>query len=378
MAQTAMCRSIDKRARRASRQFRVSTDYRRHRFDADHSGKRNGTSAGDHGIRLQLSDAYAVAGSAWPGGPGGAGPTGPTWQQQVLAKGWGYAIVTPNSIQADNGRGLTRGIIGLVNKGQPRKPDDWGALRAWAWAPAGRSIISRRTKPSTRSRSASRACRAMARRRWWRWHTMSASRSASSAHRARAARNYTAATLGELVENLAGSGEYHWMAGNFLKYAGPLTAGDLPVDAHELIALCAPRPVFISYGASTGPGAEGQWVDQRGQLHGGGRCRPRLPAAGKEGLGHRRVPAGRDGPCRRRAGVPSAQRRTHHGTELADVPAVGEPVHNAPAASCRDRAATRPMIVCSCNPTRQMNRRRRRIRSSCRHTRPCWRKGRKA
>ncbi|MEX2093386.1 MAG: GDSL-type esterase/lipase family protein, partial [Pirellulales bacterium] len=53
---------------------------------------------------------------------------------------------------------------------------------------------------------------------------------------------------------------------NFLKYGGPLTPGDLPVDAHELIALCAPRPVFISYGAAEGPGAEGQWVDQRGSF----------------------------------------------------------------------------------------------------------------
>ena len=62
-----------------------------------------------------------------------AARAGPGWQQQVLAKGWGYAIIVPNSIQADNGAGLTSGIIGLCNKGQPRKPDDWGALRAWAW-----------------------------------------------------------------------------------------------------------------------------------------------------------------------------------------------------------------------------------------------------
>ena len=54
-------------------------------------------------------------------------------QQQVLAKGWGYANLSTSSVQADNGAGLCRGIIGLVNKGQPRKPDDWGALRAWAW-----------------------------------------------------------------------------------------------------------------------------------------------------------------------------------------------------------------------------------------------------
>jgi len=67
---------------------------------------------------------------------------------------------------------------------------------------------------------------------------------------------------GEVVENVAGTQEYHWMAGNFLKYAGPLQWSDLPVDAHELIALCAPRPVFISGGATKGDG----WVDAHGMF----------------------------------------------------------------------------------------------------------------
>src|SRR5947207_2460980 len=49
---------------------------------------------------------------------GGKGPApkagaAPSWQQQVLDKGWGYAIITPTSVQADNGAGLTAGIIGL-------------------------------------------------------------------------------------------------------------------------------------------------------------------------------------------------------------------------------------------------------------------------
>ena len=90
---------------------------------------------------------------------------GPPWQQQVLAKGWGYAILIPTSVQADNGEGLTQGIIGLVNKGQPRKLDDWGALRAWAWGASGLLIILRRTRLSMRSRSALKGCRAMARPR---------------------------------------------------------------------------------------------------------------------------------------------------------------------------------------------------------------------
>jgi hypothetical protein len=68
---------------------------------------------------------------------------------------------------------------------------------------------------------------------------------------------------GETLETVASSGEYHWMAGNFLKYAGPLTVADLPVDAHELIALCAPRPVFISAGTlEKGDG----WVDAKGMF----------------------------------------------------------------------------------------------------------------
>lgn len=43
---------------------------------------------------------------------------------ELIADGWGFALLDPASIQADNGAGLTRGIIGLVNHGQPRRPDD--------------------------------------------------------------------------------------------------------------------------------------------------------------------------------------------------------------------------------------------------------------
>src|SRR5437868_2031314 len=50
----------------------------------------------------------ARGGARGPAAP--AAPAGPTWQQQVLAKGWGYASLVPASIQADNGAGLTQGI----------------------------------------------------------------------------------------------------------------------------------------------------------------------------------------------------------------------------------------------------------------------------
>src|SRR5690606_3599092 len=79
-------------------------------------------------------------------------------------------------------------------------------------------------------------------------------------------------------ENLTGSGQYHWMAGNFLKYGaadatfGSRNAEDLPVDAHQLIALCAPRPTFISYGIPEK--GDAKWLDQQGSLMAAGPAAP--------------------------------------------------------------------------------------------------------
>ena len=213
--------------------------------------------------------------------------TGPSWQQQVLAKGWGYAILIPTSVQADNGEGLTQGIIGLVNKGQPRKLDDWGALRAWAWG-ASRALDYFETEKSVDitqvaieglSRYGKAALVAMAYDpRFAIGFIGSSGEGGAKLLRRR---------FGEQVENLASTAEYHWMAGNFLKYAGPLTPDDLPVDAHELIALCAPRPVFISTGS---PKVEGGWVDAKGMFLAAVGAGPVYILLGRKDLGATEMP----------------------------------------------------------------------------------------
>ena len=221
---------------------------------------------------------------------GGGGGFGPPWQPLVLAKGWGYAIIVPNSIQADNGAGLTKGIIGLCNKGQPRKPDDWGALRAWAWGASraldyfetDKAVDAKQVGIEGLSRYGKAALVAMAYdQRFAIGFIGSSGEGGAKLHRRR---------FGELVENLTGAGGYHWMAGNFLKYGGPLTQADLPVDAHELFALCAARSTFISYGAATGPGAEGQWVDQRGSFMAAVAAGPVYRLLGKKDLGTSEFP----------------------------------------------------------------------------------------
>ena len=211
---------------------------------------------------------------------------GPTWQQQVLAKGWGYAIIVPNSIQADNGAGLTQGIIGLMNKGRPRKADDWGALRAWAWGASramdyfetDKSVDTRQVGLEGHSRYGKATLVAMAYdQRFAIAYVSSSGAGGASIFR----RDY-----GEIVENVAGSGEYHWMAGNFLKYAGPLTWDDLPIDAHELVALCAPRPVFISSGSYNGDA----WVDARGMFMAAAGAGPVYKLLGKKDMGTTEFP----------------------------------------------------------------------------------------
>jgi hypothetical protein len=220
-------------------------------------------------------------GSGFPRRPGEPAPTnrftafggggtnaGPSSQEMLIADGWGYATISPASIQADNGAGLTKGIIGLANKGQPRKPDDWGSLRAWAWGAArgldyletDSTVDAKHVGIEGVSRYGKAALVTMAfESRFAMVLVGSSGEGGAKPHR----RNF-----GEAVENLTGSGEYHWMAGNFLKYGaeessfGRKTANDLPVDSHELIALCAPRLTFISYGVPER--GDANWLDQQG------------------------------------------------------------------------------------------------------------------
>jgi hypothetical protein len=213
--------------------------------------------------------------------------SGPPWQQQVIAKGWGYAVLIPTSVQADNGAGLTQGIIGLVNKGQPRKLDDWGALRAWAWGASraldyfetDKSVDAKQVGIEGLSRYGKAALVAMA------YETRFAIGFIGSSGEGGA--KILRRNFGEQVENIASDAAYHWMAGNFLKYAGPLTPNDLPVDSHELIALCAPRPVFISSGSQQ---IEGGWVDAKGMFLGAAGAGPVYKLLGKKDLGTTEFP----------------------------------------------------------------------------------------
>ena len=209
------------------------------------------------------------------------------WQEQVLAQNWGYASLIPTSYQADNGAGLRQGIIGLVNKGEPRKLDDWGTLKAWAWG-ASRALDYFENHPEVDAEKV--AIEGLSRYGKAAMVTMAYDDrfavgfigSAGAGGTKILRRNF-----GEQVENLVSTSQYHWFAPSFIKYGGPLDINDLPVDAHHLIALAAPRPVFISSGD---PKVEGNWIDARGMFLAGVHASPAYEIYGEKGLSKTEFP----------------------------------------------------------------------------------------
>jgi len=228
-------------------------------------------------------------------GPGALGDYGQTWERQVLAKGWGFAVLSPMSFQADDGAGLTEGIIGLMNKGQPRSLNDWGALKAWAWGASrlldylatDKGVDAKQVRIEGHSRLGKTALVAMAYDpRFAVLYSSSSGEGGAKLYRH---------IYGEPLSHLMNTQLYQWMSPNLLKYAGPLTPGDLPVDNHELIALCAPRPVFIGAGANPGSDPAKQqmdgWADPMGMFLAEVAAGPVYRLLGRKDLGTTQFPS---------------------------------------------------------------------------------------
>lgn len=201
-------------------------------------------------------------------------------------QGWGLCVLNTDSLQPDHGAGLTSYLIGLCNKGNWRKPSDWGTLAAWSWG-VSRLVDYFETDPNVdakkigvtgHSRYGKAALLAMA------YDTRLAIAFPSCAGSLGTKMNRR--HWGQDLENSAWDREYHWVAGNFFKWMGELYPGQYlprkielcPVDAHSLLALCAPRPVFLN------AGYQDTWTDPYGIYLTGVYATPVYELLGKKGL----------------------------------------------------------------------------------------------
>ncbi|HTY87579.1 MAG TPA: hypothetical protein VMB80_08955 [Candidatus Acidoferrum sp.] len=202
--------------------------------------------------------------------------TGPL--KVILARGYGYATFRYTDVQLDARNTFSSGIINpTLAPGQTKPaPDEWGTIGAWAWA-ARRALDYLATDPAVDAgRVALIGHSRLGKTALWagaqdpRFALIFGS-CAGEMGSALSRRDY-----GETIDDMTAMFPW-WFAGNFQKYAGHWN--DLPVDAHLLIALNAPRPVFL-----TG-GTQDQWADPRGEFLAAVAAGPVYRLLGKKDLG---------------------------------------------------------------------------------------------
>jgi hypothetical protein len=216
---------------------------------------------------------------------GGPVPTGePPVADEILAHGWAYATVVYTEIQADRANAWKDGVIGLTlapDQTEPG-PDEWGSISAWAWG-ISRIVDYLQTDKSVDARQiAIQGFSRLGKTVLWaaaKDERIAAVFSGCAGEMGSAlARRDWGETVDDMAQNFA------WQFdGNLQKYVGRWN--DMPVDAHMLIALSAPRPVFITGGTTD------QWSDPKGEFLAEVAAGPVYRLLGKKDLGVTDFPA---------------------------------------------------------------------------------------
>ena len=314
-------------AGRPRRQLLVPAGHRGHPAHADDAGQGDRPGAGDDGLRLRSA--------ARPARRRGRRRRDRRWQEQVLAKGWGYAIIVPTSVQADNGAGLTRGIIGLGNKGQPRKLGRLGRAAGVGLGRQPRARLLRDRQGGRREAGRDRGPVAVRQGRHRRDGLRRAVR--HRVHRVVRRRRRQAPSA-----QLRRAGGERRRLGRVPLDGGQLHQVRRPADVQRPAgrlatswSRCARRVPCSSASARWRSKAAG-WTPRGCSWPASAPARSTGCWAGRT-WGPRSSPRG-DRADRRRRRLPPAQRRPHDRTELADVPDLREPLHQGPPRlSCASR-----------------------------------------
>jgi hypothetical protein len=195
----------------------------------------------------------------FPPGARGRGPGGFDSIAEVLNRGWGYASLGYTDIQPDRANRWTDGVIGLTLKaGQTQLgPEEWGTISAWAWG-ISRCIDYFETDKSVNVKQiAITGVSRLGKTVLWAGAQDERVAAVFSVVSGEMGASLIRRDWGETLDDMAQN--FPWQfAGNLQKWVGKWN--DLPVDQHLLIALCAPRPVYVNGGLTD------QWSDPKGEF----------------------------------------------------------------------------------------------------------------
>jgi len=204
--------------------------------------------------------------------------------EKIVARGYAFATVCYQDIEPDFPDGYKEGIRELFLKpGQTEPaPGDWGAIGAWAYGLSRALDYLEKDKDVDAKRVAVMGHSRLGKTALWAGaqDTRFAMVLANCSGRGGASpwrRNY-----GETLQRMKQVFPY-WFCANLLQYAGK--TDQIPVDSDELIALIAPRPVYIT-GAQ-----DDQWADPHGMFMAAVAAGPVYKLLGKEGLETDQMPA---------------------------------------------------------------------------------------
>jgi hypothetical protein len=213
----------------------------------------------------------------------GPAPGGAAVGPEILKRGWGYAIVGYQDIQPDRANAWTEGVIGVALAPGQSQPgvDEWGTISAWAWG-VSRIVDYLVTDPDVDpKRIAVQGHSRLGKTVLWASAKDDRIAAVFSSCAGEMGSSLARRDWGETVDDMAQN--FPWQfAGNFQKWVGRWN--DMPVDAHMLIALSAPRPVFVTGGTTD------QWADPVGEFLAAAAAGPVYRLLGRNDLGVTRLP----------------------------------------------------------------------------------------